>query len=97
MERHEVHAPGFTQNRLLQLILINNMQVLGQDFGVATTFDNIMIGQEFLWGAYFMEEANWGVKRSNSFAECRYMTAEGLGEATRLIDFDSEDLIYVED
>ena len=73
------------------------MQVLGQDFGVATTFDNIVIGQEFLWGAYFMEEANWGVKRSSGVAECRYMTKEGLGKATNLMDFDSEDLIYVED
>jgi hypothetical protein len=73
------------------------MQVLGQDVGVATTFDNIVIGQEFLWGAYFREEANWGVKRSRDHAECRYMFASGLNVHVVPIEFDSEDLIYVED
>ena len=73
------------------------MQVLGQDVGVATTFDNIVIGQEFLWGAYFMEEAHWGVKRSRDHAECRIMFPSGFSEYVRFIEFDSEDLIYVED
>ena len=45
-----------------------------------TTFANVKIGQEFYWGSYYAENANWGKKRSGRTADYRPMIAGQLSD-----------------
>ena len=34
-------------------------------------FQELAVGEEFLWGSYYLEKANWGKKRSSRTADYR--------------------------
>jgi hypothetical protein len=60
-----------------------------------TSFKDVFVGQEFLWGSYEPENSNWGQKRSSCTADVRTKLLGELSEHKNWCYFRKNETVYV--
>jgi len=58
-------------------------------------FSEVEIGQEFLWGSYYLEDQNWGRKRSSRTADYRPFVNDKWSDIPRWGFWRQDELVFV--
>ena len=61
----------------------------------AVPFSAVKIGQDFLWGSYYLEKQNWGRKRSSRTADWRPLILGKLSDHTDWSYWRQNETVYV--